>query len=81
MDDPRVAIIPNEPTAPHVHLCPARDHEGDLEYSCVALRCRFDIVVLICPTCEGPQKRAWKPHPKVVYTPAAQPQQRVLPFS
>jgi hypothetical protein len=80
MHDPRVAIIDNAPTAPHVHLCPARGHEGPLEYACEAPRCRFDIVGLICPVCEGPTQRANHPHPKVRWSPPSQPAQRVLPY-
>ena len=81
MDDPRVAIISNAPTELHVHLCNALGHEGPLEYECSQPRCLMQILVMPCPTCAGPAQRANHPHRKVVYTPATQPGQRVLPFS
>ena len=80
MDDPRVAILPNEPRPEHTHLCPARDHVGEMSYVCTAPRCRFDLIVLIRPVCEGPTQRANHPHPKVRWSPPSQPAQRVLPY-
>ena len=77
--DPRIAIISNEPRPLHTHLCNALGHEGPLEYECSQPRCLMQIPVMPCPTCEGPQKRANHPHPKVRWSPPAQPGQRVLP--
>jgi hypothetical protein len=59
--DPRVALIPNDATELHRHLCGALAHPGDRQWECQSPHC-LRSEVMTCIPCSGGIKSANHPH-------------------